>query len=345
VRALLCLAGALAACTLTPSSAFSSPLQSTGLWVTSAASPASLVAQASAAGVRTLFVKAADGAAADPQFTTQLVRDLRASGLAVCAWTFDYGSSPVVEARAAAAAVRSGAQCLVVDAEGQYDKRYAAAQLFVRTLRRLLGRRFPVGLAGQAETEQHPTFPYSVFLGPAGFQFDMPQIYWRDLGLAVHEAYARVLGANTIYGRPVLPVGQLYGSPSPAEVTEFALLARDYRLKGFSFFSIDAASPLLLQAIATRPGASRRLTGEPATIRPGADGDEVVWAQELLNGSGARLPVGGFFGARTANAIVHLQARHHLRRTGLLDAATWRVLLRARASEPSWARHAPDSAR
>lgn len=55
-----------------------------------------------------------------------------------------------------------------------------AAQLFVRTLRSQLGSRFSIALAGQAEVLQHPTFPYSVFLGPGGFNFDLPQIYWLD---------------------------------------------------------------------------------------------------------------------------------------------------------------------
>lgn len=143
----------------------------------------------------------------------------------------------------------------------------------------------------------------------------------------------------------MLTVGQLFGIPSPLEVSEFSALALEYRLTGVSFFSLDAATPSLLQAIATRPAATHHLTPQAATIMPGADGDEVVWAQELLNGSGARLPVGGFFGARTADAVIRFQARHDLRRTGLLDPSTWKMLLHARPAEPSWAKEPPDSAR
>ena len=79
--------------------------------------------------------------------------------------------------------------------------------------------------------------------------------------------------------------------------------------------------------------------------RPGADGDEVVWAQELLNAAGARLPVGGFYGARTARALAGFQARRGLHANGILDPATWMALLREHAREPSWANGPPDSAR
>ncbi len=80
-------------------------------------------------------------------------------------------------------------------------------------------------------------------------------------------------------------------------------------------------------------------------IKAGADGDEIVWAQELLNAAGARLPVGGFFGAQTQRALVRFQSRRRLARTGVLDAPTWRALLRFRAREPSWSKASPESAR
>jgi hypothetical protein len=291
-----------------------------------------------------VFIKAADGPAFDARFTPELIRELRANGISVCAWTFDYGASPLLEAEAAIAAVRTGARCLVVDAEGQYDTRYRAAQLFVHILRRHLGRAFPIGLAGQAETTQHPTFPYSVFLAPGAFQFDLPQIYWRDLRLTVPAAYATTIPENTIYGRPILPVGQLYGEPSPGEVAEFAKVAANYGLTGVSFFSLEAAQPPLLDALAVRPRLAHRRT-KFATLSAGADGDQVLWAQELLDGAGARLPAGGFFGSQTARAVARFQHQHHLTPTGALDPATWTALLRVRPRTPSWAKRPPLSAR
>ncbi len=324
-----------------------SPFSGTALWVREVAageSSAQLLSAASAAGVRTLYIKAADGPTAEQQFSAVLVAALRGEGATVCAWTFAYGEDVTAEAAAAVGAVRDGAQCLVVDAEGQYDARYTAAQQYVRTLRAQLGGGFPIGLAGQAEVAEHPTFPYSVFLGPGGFNVDLPQMYWLELGVSVDRAYAATIGANALYGRPILPVGQLADSPAPAELLRFRALAGAYGAPGVSFFDLDVAEPQELGALAAPlTPLARRATALP-TVRAGADGDEVVEAQERLKAAGAHLPVGGFYGALTADAVAAFQSRHHLPRTGVLGAATWRALLRFAPLEPSWAHGPPDSA-
>ncbi len=214
----------------------------------------------------------------------------------------------------------------------------------MRTLRSQLGAGFPIGLAAQAEVSQHPAFPYSVFLGPGAFNVVLPLMYWRDFGTSVAGVYAATIGANWIYARPILPVGQLYGSPTTAEVLEFRALARAYGTPGVSFFDLAEAQPEGLAALsAPLPRIARRAILAP-TLRAGADGDQIVQAQELLNAAGAHLPVGGFFGAQTARAVAAFQSRHHLRADGVLGPATWRALLRFRPREPSWASGPPDSA-
>ena len=324
------------------------PMAGTALWVDqlpAGAGAQSLAAAAAQARARAVYVKAADGVTGELQFSPALVAALRAQRLAVCAWVFAYGTQPLPEAQAALAAVRDGAGCLVVDAEGAYDKRYGQAQVYVHALRSGLGARFPIALAGQPEILEHPEFPYSVFLGPGGFDFDMPLLYWRDLGLSVGAAYLQALPVNAIYGRPILPVGQLYGQPTAGELEQFRQLASTYGLAGTSFFDLDAASSEGLSALATALPRRPRRALAPATIHPGADGDEVDWAQELLNAAGARLPVGGFYGAETARAVAGFQRHHRLAATGVLGPATWRALLRRRALEPSWASGPPQSAR
>jgi hypothetical protein len=303
-----------------------------------------VVAEAAAGGMHTVYVKAAEGATAELQFSPTLVGEMRAAGATVCAWTFAYGSEPASEASAAVAAVRAGAQCLVVDAEEQYDSLYGAAQQFVKALRAQLGASFPIALASEAEVSEHPKFPYSVFLGPGGFNAVLPQIYWRDFGTSVQAAYTATLAGNSIYGRAILPVGQLYGSPSAAELVSFRALARDYGIAGVSFFDLASATPQELTALAAPlPKLAHKAIVTP-TLRAGADGDEVVEAQELLNAAGARLPVGGYFGAQTAHALGTFQARHRLAVNGVLGPATWKALLRLHPREPSWADGPPDSA-
>jgi hypothetical protein len=322
----------------------SSPLAGTALWVAGApatTAPATLAAAARAASVNTMIVKAADGSTAEPQFSASLVNALRGAGVSVCAWTFAYGLNPAVEAEVAVAAVHDGAQCLVIDAEGQYDGRYGAAQTFAKALRTQLGAHFAIGLAGQAEVLQHPTFPYSVFLGPGGFDFDLPQMYWLELGASVDATYAATIGANSIYGRPILPVGQIFGRATTAEVTRFRGLASAYGARGTSFFDLDSAPPTLLSSLAAPAPRLRRRTILAPTLRAGADGDEVLWAQELLNAGGAHLPVGGFYGAQTSRAVADFQTRHRLPPNGVLGPATWKALSRLHPREPSWARGRP----
>jgi hypothetical protein len=325
-----------------------SPLEGRAVWVArppQAIAPQQLVGEAGAAQARTLFVKAAEGGTPEPGFDAALAGTLRAAGIHLCAWTFVYGALPDAEAAAAVAAVRAGAQCLVVDAEGQYDSRYAAAQRYVRDLRAALGPRFPIGLAGQAEVLEHPKFPYSVFLGPGGFNVDMPQLYWRDLGLSVAHAFGIVAPQNLWYGRPIAPIGQLFNGVMPAEVAQFERAAGAFGSRGFSLFDLESApAATIASELAVRALTKHRAAPVPASLGPGADGDEVVWAQEHLDGAGSTLPIGGFYGAQTARAVASFQRRHRLAASGIIDARTWRALLRVPPRVPSWAAAPPLSA-
>jgi peptidoglycan hydrolase-like protein with peptidoglycan-binding domain len=49
--------------------------------------------------------------------------------------------------------------------------------------------------------------------------------------------------------------------------------------------------------------------------------------QYLLNAHGARLGVDGAFGPLTRNAVTAFQRAHHLKASGVADAATWRALI------------------
>jgi peptidoglycan hydrolase-like protein with peptidoglycan-binding domain len=49
--------------------------------------------------------------------------------------------------------------------------------------------------------------------------------------------------------------------------------------------------------------------------------------QYLLNAHGARLTVDGAFGSLTRNAVLAFQRAHHVKASGVADAATWRALV------------------
>ena len=141
-----------------------------------------------------------------------------------------------------AEAVRDGADCLVIDAEVEYDGKYAAAQTYMRDLRAAVGPSYPIGLASFPYVDYHESEPYSVFLGPSGAQYNVPQIYWHTIGDSPDAAYAHTYVQNRIYGRPIVPLGQLYGGVSAAQVERFRQVATAYGAPAISWWPM---SPLV----------------------------------------------------------------------------------------------------
>ena len=308
------------------------PFAGTGMWIwelnrSSGGSASAIAARASAHGVSTVFVKSSDGRSWWPQFSPGLVQALKAAGLHVCAWQYVYGFAPAAEARLGVRAAQLGADCLVIDAESEYEGRYAQADTYVRTLRAAVGPSYPVGLAGFPYVDDHPAFPYSVFLGPDGAQFNVPQMYWRAIGTTVDRVYAHTMAWNEAYGKPVFPLGQLWENPSPREVTRFRQLAAAYGAGGLSWWDWQETSGRGWRAIGN-PIASVATAGSPSypRLRRGAHGDLVLLAQEKLRGAGIAAPLSGNLGAATVRALRAFQAQNGVPVTGSLDGATWQAL-------------------
>jgi hypothetical protein len=291
---------------------------------------ASIAASARRYGVGTLLIKSSDGSSLWSQFNRQLVSTLHASGLKVCAWQYVYGNHPVTEAYMGAAAVHDGADCLVIDAESEYEGKYIAAQSYLTRLRRLIGPHYPVALAGFPYIDFHPGFPYSVFLGPGGAQYNVPQMYWKDIGTTTDAVFAHTYAYNLIYRRPIYPLGQVYSNPLAHQIFRFRELARVYGSSGLSWWDWQEAPGYAWTAL-SRPAGS--LSGYApyrlmAPIAKGDNGDLTVWAQEHLISAGYKIGVDGGFGARTRAAVIAFQSAHGLTPDGVLGPATWRALLR-----------------
>jgi hypothetical protein len=276
-------------------------------------------------GVTTLVVKSGDGTRYWPQFSRELVDALHAHGLKVCGYSRIFSRKPRTEARVSARAVtEAGADCFVIDAEKEYEGRYTQARQYVRELRRLVGPDYPLGFTSFPYVDLHRSLPYSVFLGPGGAQFNLPQIYWRAIGDTVDEAFARTYAWNGVYGRPIRPLGQVWMDPPAAEVVRFRELAHAYGSPGVSWWSWQSAGPRALRGLAlplnTPAGTLPAQPGAP-TLRRGARGDVVRLAQRLLG-----MKQTGFFGADTKRAVRSFQAAHALPKTGVLDPPTWAAL-------------------
>ena len=81
-----------------------------------------------------------------------------------------------------------------------------------------------------------------MFLGPGGAQYNVPQIYWNAIGDSPDAAYAHTFVQNRIYGRPIAPLGQLYGGVSAPQIERFRQVAAAYGAPGFSWWDWQSAS-------------------------------------------------------------------------------------------------------
>jgi hypothetical protein len=304
-----------------------------GMWIwqmgkSEEGDPFAIAARARAAGVSTVFVKSSDGTNDWDQFTPLLVQTLHAQGLRVCAWQYVYGDAPEREALLGAAAAADGADCLVIDAESQYEGKYAQAQRYVATLRASVGPGYPVGLTSFPYADYHGRLPYSVFLGPGGAQANLPQVYWKDIGGTPDAVSAHTLAVNRIYGAPIAPLGQTYGSVPAPEVQRFRAIWAGYGAGGLSWWSWQATPAALWATLATDPGPPVAVTdpGWP-TLGKGARGDQVIWLQQHLITADATVPLDGVLGASTVAALRAFQAARGIPPTGTTDALTWPAIL------------------
>jgi hypothetical protein len=328
----------------------SNPFTGRGMWIwyvsaSNRGNLASIIASARTYGISTLMVKSGDGATAWSQFSPQLVRLLHAAGLKVCAWQYVYGAHPIYEAQVGAAAVAAGADCLLIDAESEYEGRYVQAQEYVKELRQRIGSSFPLALAGFPYVDYHPAFPYSVFLGPGGAQYNVPQMYWVDIGASVDDVYAHTFAFNWLYQRPIQPIGELAGNPAPGQVLRFRQLSRLYGSTGVSWWDWQQTSQrdwrALGQPVGNLPGLATAPT-PPLLSLAGQGGiwagDLVVWAQEHLIVAGQPVQVDGSYGPETQLAVEQFQSAHGLPVTGMIDPPTWQSLLVYKPVSVTWVR-------
>ncbi len=288
-----------------------------------------IAARARAAGVKTVFVKSSDGSTNFwSQFTPDLVAGLHQRGLHVCAWQYVYGTHPAGEAQLGARAAAM-ADCLVIDAESEYEGKYASAQTYMQTLRAAIGPNYPVGLASFPYVDRHKALPFSVFLGPTGAQFNAPQIYWHEIGVSTDVAMAHTYHENSIYARPIVPLGETYGGTPSVDIFRFRQLSSAYGAKGLSFWDWQETTANGWTALGQplTPPAGATVDTTVPLFSGGARGDQVVWMQEHLAAAEPQTPVTGIFDAATTAALTAFQAARGMPQSGTTDPASWVALL------------------
>ena len=323
----------------------SGALAGRGMWIwyvsrSSGGSVSSIVTNARKYGINTVMIKSGDGRTMWSQFNSTLVSELHADGLHVCAWQYVYGNFPRQEANVGATAVHDGADCLIIDAESEYEGKYVAAQSYITQLRNDIGQSFPVALAGFPYVDYHPGFPYSIFLGPGGAQYNTPQMYWVDIGTSVNTVYAHTYAYNNVYQRAIDPLGQVYGNPPLGQLIRFRQLSRTYGAAGVSWWNWQQATTAGWKGISIGAG---NLTVTATTSSPilklHSVGDLVVWAQEHLATAGYTIPIDGDYGPTTQAAIESFQSAEGLVADGIVGPATWAALLHFAPAPVTWTQH------
>ena len=315
-----------------------------GMWIwelsrSEAGDPAAIAARARSAGITTVFVKSSDGATSRwAQFNPALVSALHAQGIRACAWQFVYGNDPIAEASLGADAIADGADCLVIDAETQYEGKYAAAQQYLFALRATVGPAYPIGLSSFPYTDYHPRLPYSVFLGPGGAQANLPQVYWKDIGGTVDAVSGHTLAHNRIYGVPIAPIGQTYDNPAPEDLARFRSLWAAYGSAGLSWWSWQATGVQEWAQLAlpvAPPAIPPPDPGWPALTK-GNKGDQVVWLQQHLRSFDPNVTVTSTFDMATDTVLRNFQLSRGIPVTGTTDALTWQAVLTLSVQSVQW---------
>jgi hypothetical protein len=323
-----------------------SPFARQGMWIwyvdqSQGGSVAAIIETARAHRIGTVYVKAGDGTTRWDQFDSTLVEELHRGGLKVCAWQFVYGNRPVAEAKIGAEAVAAGADCLVIDAEAQYEGKYAAADLYLTHLRAAIGAGFPLSLAGFPYVDYHPAFPYSVFLGQGGATVNQPQMYWKAIGTSVRTVFEHTYLYNRLWGRPIFPIGQTYEHVGAGPLRLFRRYSASYG-SAPSWWDWQETTPREWEALGSQ-SAARKLPGfTPEVAYPllklGERGDLVVWAQERLVTAGEEVEVNGIFERATRRAVRAFQEAHGLEPAdGQLGEETWAQLIDYTPAKVEWA--------
>ena len=127
--------------------------------------------------------------------------------------------------------------------------------------------RFPTALTSFPYVDYHPAFPYSVFLGPGGARYNLPQLYWHTIGVTVGGATSTPSASTGVYERGIYPLGQTYEnppiSPDPALPADGALVWARRRQLVVVAGDPKARVAALGRDVEAIPGAGRSGSGYP----------------------------------------------------------------------------------
>ena len=168
-----------------------------------------------------------------------LVQALKNKGIQAWGWHYLFGDQPGQEAQKAISRIRQlGVDGYVLDAEGHYKGKHAAAKTFMSQLKAEI-KDIPVALSSYRYPSYHPQLPWNEFLKKV--DLNMPQVYWmwsHNPGAQLAQSVAEF--RNLAYTPPIFPTGaactELGWTPTASEVKEFMKKAKSMNLSGVNFW-------------------------------------------------------------------------------------------------------------
>ncbi len=240
-----------------------------------------------------------------------------------------------------AAAVRDGADCLIIDAESEYEGKYVAAQSYLTRLRRLIGYHYPARPGRLPLRRLPPCLPL----------FGVPRTGWRPVQrapdvLARHRhhhrrgirPHLRLQRASTS-GR-FIPWARSTARRRCVRSSASASFSRAYGAPGVSWWDWQEANPAdLARALAPgRPAGRLRRRDGHGQHRQGRD--RAIWSsgpRSTLSPPASNVGVDGGFGANTrAGGAAAFRPPTGSARTASSGPQTWIALLRYRDARIVW---------
>jgi peptidoglycan hydrolase-like protein with peptidoglycan-binding domain len=168
-------------------------------------------------------------------------------------------------------------------------------------------------------------------------------MYWKAIGNSVDTVYANTFISNRIYGRPIVPLGQTYESPSAANLVRFREEAPLYGASGISWWDFQETSASGWKALAEPLEALTSVTPDPSwsELGEGKKGDPVLWMQEHLATAIPAQATTGIFDSATRANLEQFQAAHGIPVSGHTEAATWQALLALPPVSVNWTGSGP----
>lgn len=222
-------------------------------------------------GITHLFVKTSDGAFAGGDWAKNAagIAPLRAAGLKVYSWSYNYGDNPRGEAEVVNDTLRLGVDGHVFDIEAECEGKKDAIEFMWQIVRTAFPNAW-LAYAPLPVVDFHDPPLYGVSNKYADAV--MPQFYWTALGTTYGELeglFARwERWAKTWSNMPeLLPVGQAYDKATPEEIAKFAQMCQARGIPECSFWEWAGSTDAQWGAVAT----AAKAWGQVPIPTPGID--------------------------------------------------------------------------